>query len=231
MAHAARILLINNHPAPSPLETLHFTRRNCDLRVEADPARAVQHWYDLTPDVIVFDVDLPGVRLADLVARLREESVVPILVLSADLTEEFALRAFEAGVDECIPKTVTLQFLEARMKVWCRRIWSIPLNIVEPLRLGEVRLDPSERTFTLNRSEPVRLTHLETRLLYCLMGKPGRPFTVEELCRRIWGDNPAGNKETLKNTIYRLRQKIEPDSMQPRFIQTVPGGGYRFGSA
>lgn len=230
MAHAAKILLVNNHPTPSPLQILHSTKRICDLIVETDPVKAVHHWAEHTPDLIVFDVELPEGRLADLVARLRGESIVPIVLLTSNKTEEFALKVYKAGADECIHKPVSPDLLEARLKVWCRRTGTASLDLLEPLRIGDVQLIPSDRALILRGGSPIRLTPLEMRLMYCLMGKPGRAFTSDELCQRIWRDSPEGDRATLKNTVYRLRQKIETDPARPLYICTVPGVGYQFGS-
>jgi two-component system KDP operon response regulator KdpE len=229
MAHAARILLIDNQPTPSPLQSLHLAQRSCHLSVESDPVKAVQHWAETAPDLVVFDVDLPEARLADLVGRLREESVVLIVLLTSNRSEEFALKVYQAGADECILKPVSSSILEARLKVWCRRAGTASLELLEPLRVGEVRLIPSERTLVLEDGSRTHLTHIEMRLMYCLMGRPGRAVTFDELCNRIWGNTAEVNKSTLKNAIYRLRQKIEADPARPRYVCTVAGIGYQFG--
>ena len=145
MAHVAKILLVNNHATPSPLQSLHSTKRICDLVVETDPVKAVHHWAEHTPDLIVFDVELPDPRFADLIARLRGESVVPIVLLISNKTEEFALKVYKAGADECIHKPVSPDLLEARLKVWCRRTGTASLDQLEPLKVGEVQLIPSDR--------------------------------------------------------------------------------------
>jgi DNA-binding response OmpR family regulator len=229
MAQAVRLLLISNQRTPSPLQTLAFAHRRCELTVDSDPEHAVAHWTEKTPDIIVFDVDLPGARLVSLVTAMREEAVIPILLLTPDRTEEFALAAYEAGVDECILKPVNLALLEARIKVWCRRVWTIPLDILEPITINGMKLVPADRTFSLPGAAPIRLTHLELRLMYCLMAKPGRPLTFEELGVRMWGSIPEANRAMLKNVVYRLRQKIEPDPSRPALVCTVARVGYRFG--
>ena len=229
MAHAARILLIDNLQTPSPLQSLHLAKQSCNLIVESDPVQAVRHWAEKTPDLVVFDVELPEARLVDLIGRLREESVVPIIVLTSSRSEEFTLNAYKAGADECIHKPVSSPILEARLKVWCRRSGTASLDLIEPLRVGEVRLIPSERALVLEAGSRIHLTHLEMRLMYCLMGRPGRAVSFDELCNRIWGDSAEVNMATLKNAIYRLRQKIEADPANPRYVCTVAGVGYQFG--
>jgi DNA-binding response OmpR family regulator len=229
MAHAARILLIDNHATPSPLQGLHMAQRSCHLSVESDPVKAVRHWAESAPDLVVFDVDLPEARLADLIRRLRDESVLPILVLAPSRKEDFILSVYAAGADEFIHTPISLAVLEARLKVWCRRSGTASLELLEPLRVGEVRLSPIERILALENGSRIRLTRLEMRLMYNLMGRPGRAVTLDELCNSIWGNPAEVNKATLKNAIYRLRQKIEADPARPRYVCTVAGVGYKFG--
>jgi DNA-binding response OmpR family regulator len=93
--------------------------------------------------------------------------------------------------------------------------------------VGDIHFVPAERTLILEGKSPVRMTNLELRLMYYLMSHAGRTVTAEELCQRVWGSDREANKSTLKNVVYRLRLKLEPDPTQPHYIRTV-AGGYQF---
>jgi two-component system OmpR family response regulator len=93
--------------------------------------------------------------------------------------------------------------------------------------VGDIHFIPEERTLILDGQPPIRMTNLELRLMYYLMSHAGRTVTAEELFQRIWGSDREPNKATLKNAVYRLRLKLEPDPANPHYIRTV-AGGYQF---
>jgi DNA-binding response OmpR family regulator len=137
------------------------------------------------------------------------------------------LEAYEAGIDEYILKPIEPSLLHAKVKAWLRRTWSIPVGMLDALKVGDIRFLPGERTLILDGKPPIRMTNLELRLMFYLMSHAGRTITAEELCQRVWGTDREVNKATLKNVIYRLRLKLEPDPTNPHYIRTV-GGGYQF---
>jgi two-component system response regulator MtrA len=98
---------------------------------------------------------------------------------------------------------------------------------LDPLKVGKVNLVPSDRTVVIETGTPIRLTNLEMRLLYILMGRPGRTITAEELIQKVWGYSEEADNTVLKNVIYRLRRKIEVDPANPVVIQTISGVGYK----
>jgi DNA-binding response OmpR family regulator len=115
MAHAAKILLIHNQSPPSLMEKLHMTRSSCEIVMKTDPVLAVQNWAESAPDLVVFDVDLPEARLTDLIRRLRDESVLPILVLAPSRNEDFILSVYAAGADDS-SHPISLALLECEGK-------------------------------------------------------------------------------------------------------------------
>jgi DNA-binding response OmpR family regulator len=138
------------------------------------------------------------------------------------------LEAYEAGVDDYILKPIEPSLLYAKIKAWLRRTWSIPIGMLDALKVGDIRFLPAERTLLLNGQPPIRMTNLELRLMYYLMSHAGRTITAEELCQRVWGTDRDVSKTTLKNVVYRLRLKLEPDPTHPQYIRTVSGVGYQF---
>ena len=177
--------------------------------------------------MVVFDLD-PDSLAIELTTKLREEAVLPILLLTSLPSDQFMLEAYQAGVDECILKPIHPSLFHGKLKAWLRRSWGVPVDMLDSLTVGSFHLVPSNRALVLDNSGPIHLTNLELLLLYYLMGRPGHTVTTEELCQRVWGHSAEGNVATLKNVVYRLRRKIEADPAHPHYVQTVAGVGYQF---
>ena len=228
MALATKILLVSSTQATLPLWAFNFMQQRLQVVLETQPAKAFQRWSEETPDIVIFDLD-PAESLAiDLVRELREQAVIPILPLSSNRTDKFMLETYQAGVDECIPKPIHPSLFQAKIRAWLRHSWSIPVDMLDSLAVGDVRFIPADRTIAFDDRDPIHLTNLELRLMFYLMSRPGRTVTAEELCQRMWGNYGEGNKTTLKNVVYRLRHKIEADPANPHYIRTVAGTGYQF---
>ncbi|MCZ7674434.1 MAG: winged helix-turn-helix domain-containing protein [Chloroflexi bacterium] len=105
---------------------------------------------------------------------------------------------------------------------------NVPTFVLPRLNVEEVKLEPDARTVTVLGQEPCRLTQLEFRLLYVLMVNREQVVPVDVIVERVWGYTGQGSRELVRGLISRLRRKIEPDSAMPRFIENVPGLGYRF---
>lgn len=224
-----KVMVISNLPATGPLWVMSLQHQlQLQVVLESDPANVINRWAAEIPDLILFDLNLPAAALIELVRRLREETAMPILVLTGQPSEEFHVALYQAGADEIILKPLGASLFHANVNVWLRRSGSVPTDVLNPLRVGNLRLHPAERLFILENGRPVRLTSLELQLLYCLMSQPGRAVSTEALIQRIWGVHAAGDTAALKNLIYRLRQKIEKDPGEPKIIQTAAGVGYRF---
>ena len=202
-------------------------QQKIDVVLEHNPSQALERWAKEIPDLILIDINLPTVRVIHLVKQLRNETVIPILVLTRDMNEDDILDTYEVGADECIVKPINPSLFIAKVKAWLRHSWSMPFETLEPLTVGRVKLHPSERTVQIGGYQPVKLTNLEMRVVLSLMTKAGRTLSSDELIQQIWGYTAEGDRSTLKNLVYRLRRKIEDDPAQPQIIQTVGNAGYR----
>lgn len=227
MALIPKILVVSDLQTTSPLWAFNLTQQRWDITLEPHPAKAIERWAELLPDLIVCDINSESVSL-ELITKLREEAVLPILLLTANHAETFILDAYEAGVDDCILKPIEPMLLEAKLKAWLRRSSNVPVEVLANVRVDDLQLIPSDRSLILDDQAPIHLTNLELRLLYYLMGRPGRTLTTEELCHHVWSHHSAGDPTTLKNLVYRLRRKIEADPAHPHYVHTVAGVGYRF---
>lgn len=229
MALIPKILIVGNVEANSPLWAFNFTQQRLSLVRETNPANTLQRWTESLPDLIILDIDSESEEFAiELITTLRNEAVLPILLLTSLRDEKFLLETYKAGVDECILKPISPSLFHAKVKVWLRHSWNIPLDTLDALRLGKFHLIPANRVLEVEGSDAIHLTNLELHLLYGLMGRPGQTVSTEELCQRVWRHAGEGDAATLKSLIYRLRQKIEADPANPRYILTVVGVGYQF---
>lgn len=178
------------------------------------------------PDLIVLDLMLPGVDGLDICRRLRQESGVPIIMLTARVEESDRIVGLELGADDYVTKPFSPRELVARVRATLRRA-SGEVGPATMIRVGEVELDTASLVATV-AGEPVDLTPTEFQLLATLVRQPGRIFSREQLLEAVHGMAFDGFDRSIDSHIKNLRRKIEPDPRQPRYIQTVYGVGYRF---
>jgi DNA-binding response OmpR family regulator len=178
------------------------------------------------PDLIVLDLMLPGVDGLDVCRRLRQQSGVPIIMLTARVEEADRIVGLELGADDYVTKPFSPGELVARVRATLRRATG---QVGPPtiLRAGDVELDTASLTATVG-DQPVDLTPTEFQLLATLVRQPGRIFSREQLLEAVHGVAFDGYDRSVDSHIKNLRRKIESSPRQPRYIQTVYGMGYRF---
>jgi len=177
------------------------------------------------PDAIIVDADLPGIDGITLCGIIRKRSPVPIIVLAAGAGEHQRIRALDMGADLCLLKPVSLAELDARIRSLLREHDRVVLP--QQLVVGDLRLDTHQRRAWLG-DQALRLTLKEFDLLAYLMRNRGVVLPREQLVKDVWGIPAARGGQTLEVHICWLRQKVEPNPKQPRYIQTVRKIGYRF---
>ena len=222
-----RVLIVTSQKNNGSLWEASLRQEAMSVLIETDPGRALARFEIEAPDLLVLDVDFDEKGTLDFVRSLRYEMFIPILLLSGHCSDEFTLEAYKAGVDDFILKPVAALLFQAKVMVWMRRSWSAGPGLLNPMKVGQMQLLPSEKTIVVNDHPPVRLTNLEMRLLHNLMSRVGHTITVEELNQKIWGYSGEVDNKLIKNVVYRLRRKLEHDPAKPNIIQTVPGVGYR----
>ena len=223
-----KLLLISDQGSTLPLWTSNLLQEHWQIVQELQLSNSFQRWIDEAPDMIVLDLQTPEALELGFLYELREQAVIPILLLSFNPSQQSILKALEAGVDDYIIMPAHPQIVQLKLKAWLRRSWTIPIEMLESLRVGDVRFLPGERAIAFGEHQTIRLTNLELRLMYYLISRAGRTVTAEVLCQRVWGPTGEGKKTTLKNVVYRLRLKIEADPARPDYIRTVSGVGYQF---
>ncbi|MEN9324325.1 MAG: hypothetical protein RL414_79 [Actinomycetota bacterium] len=180
-----------------------------------------------TPDLVLLDVMLPGIDGIEVCRRIRAESMVPIVMLTAKGDTHDVVLGLEAGADDYMVKPFNPSELVARLKVRLRRSVS---EISTSLRIGDLAIDQVAHTIARD-GKSIPLTRLEFDLLVALAKEPGRVFTREALLSEVWGYQHATDTRLVNVHIQRLRSKIERDADNPELILTVRGVGYKAGSA
>jgi two-component system alkaline phosphatase synthesis response regulator PhoP len=178
------------------------------------------------PDLIVLDLSLPGVDGLDVCRALRRESDVPIIMLTARVEETDRLIGLELGADDYITKPFSPRELVARVRAVLRRVRG---GVHQPglVRAGDLEIDLHGHRVTRAR-EAIRLTRTEFNLLATLAQHPGQTFTRAQLLDRLHGVAYDGFDRSIDAHIKNLRRKLEPDPLEPRYVLTVYGIGYKF---
>jgi two-component system KDP operon response regulator KdpE len=222
-----KILVVSNLQAAASF-WFSFPRSHWDIVLESRLTSITQRLSETTPDLLVIEIDNAEFAGLDLIRKVRGEAVIPILLITSIISNDFLMEAYDVGVDDCILKPINPYLLFAKFKAWLRHSRSIPVGLLDPLIVSNIELIPTERTVVINSGEPIHLTNLEFRLLHFLLSRRIHVMTTEELCQRVWIDRDGGDAEALKNVIYRLRRKIEADPHFPQYLRTVAGIGYEF---
>jgi two-component system KDP operon response regulator KdpE len=183
------------------------------------------------PDLVVLDATSKEIDFLRLVAGVRSDSAVPILLASPQSDEEYVLRALDQGVDDFLAKPFNPRMLAARARTLLRRSQSMPFSAMGPVTVEGLTLDPEAHVLLTPEGASVRLTNMEFRLLYLLMKNPDRVIPTETIVERVWGYGGKGEVTLVKNLVSRVRRKVEPDPAHPRYVTTIPGIGYVFSSS
>jgi two-component system KDP operon response regulator KdpE len=177
------------------------------------------------PDLVIVDLGLPDRDGLSLIREIRGYSPLPILVLSARTMEADKIAALDAGADDYVAKPFSTPEMLARVRAALRRN-ARGSDQLPVLRLGPVTLDLTRRE-AQNAEGVLHLTPLEFRVLDCLARDAGMIVTQAQLIREVWGPDRLGDSRGLRSYIKMLRQKLEPDPRQPRYLITEAGIGYR----
>ena len=190
-----------------------------------DGGRALADFARLKPALVVLDLGLPGLDGLEFMRRIRRDSDVPILIVTARTSESDKLLGLEIGADDYVTKPFSMAELVARVRALLRRSSGAVTERV--LELEGLRIDPGRRTVERD-GQPVPLTTLEFDLLYFLASRPGRVFSREALMDHVWGSDRVVDDRSIDSLVSRVRRKLEADPSKPRYLQTVWGAGYRF---
>jgi two-component system KDP operon response regulator KdpE len=177
------------------------------------------------PEVVLLDLGLPDIDGLEVIHRLREWSTVPIIVVSVRGQETEKIEALDSGADDYVTKPFGMGELLARLRAALRHRWQTEID-APVWHTSGLTVDLVKRVVTVDGRE-VRLTPKEYDLLRVLVTHAGKVITHQHLLREVWGPGSVHETHYLRVYIGQLRQKLEPDPAQPRYILTEPGVGYR----
>jgi two-component system KDP operon response regulator KdpE len=177
------------------------------------------------PDLIILDVNMPGISGIETCAEIRTSSDVPIIMLTIRNSERDKVQALDAGADDFVVKPFGVQELMARIRAALRR--SAPGDTAPPFLTDDLQID-FEKRVVMVKNNPVRLTPKEFELLRHLVANQGKTLGHRRLLQAVWGPDYGEETEYLRVFINQLRKKIEPDPRKPRYIHTEPWVGYKF---
>ena len=193
-----------------------------------DGGEALEKAKENTYDVILLDLMLPVMNGMDVCRQIREFSDVPIIMLTAKGEDMDKILGLEYGADDYITKPFNILEVKARIKAILRRTRAAKKNVEENVIVnGDVRLDKDNRRVQICGRE-INLTGKEFELLEFLVANPGKVYGRAKLLQLIWGKDYPGDERTVDVHVRRLREKIEPNPSEPRYVQTKWGVGYYY---
>jgi two-component system KDP operon response regulator KdpE len=227
MTTKPRILLVDDEPAIQRALGPLLRSRGYDVRLAATGADALAGVTAEPPDLVVLDLGLPDLDGTEVCRRIRAQSAVPIIVLSAREGEADKVAALDLGADDYVTKPFGPEELLARIRVALRRAGSGSVPDTGTLLAGDLLIDFDRRRVVRDDVE-IRLTPKEFELLTLLARNHDRVLTHRAILKAIWGGNAVEQPEHLWTLVAQLRKKIEPDPSNPRYLLSEPWVGYRF---
>ncbi len=221
----SRVLIVDDDPGIGEVVELFLRAEGFDTRVATSGPEALIAFDEYHPNLVLLDLNLPGLDGISVCRTIRESSGTPIIMLTARTDTQDIIHGLEAGADDYVEKPFNEKVLVARIKACMRR--PVP-NSTDALLVGDVVIDL--RGHTVSRDgEPISLTPLEFELLHTLAARPTEVFSREALLEQVWGYQYKADTRLVNVHVQRLRSKIERDVDDPKIVLTVRGIGYRAG--
>lgn len=227
MTKAATILLVDDEVSIQRSVGALLRSRGYAVEVAGTGAEALRMIGASPPDLVVLDLGLPDIDGTEMCRRVRADSAIPVIVLSARGAESDKVDALEVGADDYVTKPFGPDELVARIRVALRRLAASDGAQTGRIQVGDLTID-FDRHRVLRRDEEIRLTPKEFGLLSLLGQNPDRVLTHRAILKAVWGAHAANEPEHLWVLMGQLRKKIEPDPSKPRYLVSEPWVGYRF---
>ena len=193
-----------------------------------DGAQALEMVRKNDVQLVLMDLMMPVMDGITATARLREESNIPVIMLTAKSEDTDKVLGLGIGADDYVTKPFNPVELIARVKSQVRRYTRLGGQVAaSAVTIGGVSINDEEKIVTLD-GEPVSLTPIEYSILHTLMSQPGKVFSSAEIYRAVWNDAALGAEKTVAVHIRHLREKIEINPSEPRYIKMIWGQGYKF---
>lgn len=222
---AATILVVDDEPQIRRVLRSTLTSQGYVITEAKTGEEAVESAGKTKPDLVLLDVNMPGMGGIEACREIRRSSEAPIIVLTVRDAERDKVLALDAGADDYVVKPFGIEELLARIRAALRRY--APADAMPPFISKEMTLDFESRKLTVRGGE-VHLTPKEFDVLRLLIANQGKPLTHRRILQSVWGPDYGEETENLRVVINQLRKKIESDPAHPKIIRTEPWVGYRF---
>lgn len=222
-----RILVVEDEPSISDPLAYLLQREGYEVTVVDDGLEAVEEFDRNGADLVLLDLMLPGQPGTDVIRQIRQESQVPVIMLTAKDGEVDKVVGLELGADDYVTKPYSARELIARIRAVMRRNADAEELFPDTVSAGPVRMDVERHIVAVGGTD-ITMPLKEFDLLEMLLRNSGRVMTRGQLIDRVWGPGYVGDTKTLDVHIKRLRSKIEPDPSSPKYLMTVRGLGYKF---
>jgi two-component system, OmpR family, KDP operon response regulator KdpE len=222
---SAKILIVDDEPQIRRVLRTTLTSQGYTVTEARTGEEAFEQVRNERPDLILLDVNMPGISGLEACREIRASSDIPIIMLTVRGTEHDKVQALDAGADDYVVKPFGSEELMARIRAGLRR--AATTENFPPFVSHDLKIDFEKRSI-LVKGEAVRLTPKEFDLLRHLVANQGKALGHRRLLQAVWGPDYGEETEYLRVFINQLRKKIEPDPKKPRYIHTEPWVGYRF---
>jgi DNA-binding response OmpR family regulator len=226
MPSKANILVVDDEPHVLKLVKANLESSGYRVLTAGDGAQAVEIVEQEMPDLVILDLMLPKMDGYAVCRRIREFSNVPVIMLTARSAQVDLVHGYEVGADDYLTKPFSVTELLMRVQAVLRRSkWPEEIMTRQHFEAGPIEIDFAQHRVTLD-GEAVKLTPTEYRLLSYLASNANRVILHRELLRNVWGPEYGEETEYLRVYMRYLRQKLEPEPSEPRYLLTQPGAGY-----
>ena len=224
---AGKILVVDDDPQIRRVMRATLSGHHYEVLEARNGEEALERFREEMPDLVLLDMNMPGMDGLETCRLLRNGSEAPILILSVRNTERDKVAALDAGADDYVSKPFGMEELLARIRAAMRRAPASPEGGPHSISSGDLLVDFDTRRVRVKGRE-VRLTPKEFELLRYLVAHAGRPVPHREMLQAVWGPDYGDETEYLRVFINQLRKKVEPDPAKPQYVLTEPWVGYRF---
>jgi two-component system KDP operon response regulator KdpE len=223
----ARVLVVDDEIEIVRALQRSLTGHGYEVLVAGKGEQALEIIEQSSPDLMVLDLGLPGMSGLEVCQRVREQSDLPIIVISVKNKERDKVMALDLGADDYISKPFGINEVLARIRVALRHAERMMPRTEPIMAIGPLQIDFAQKLVTVNGQE-IKLTPTEYDLLKVFVVNSGKIMTQQMLLTQVWGTSHDAKAHYLHVYIGQLRRKIEPDPAHPRFLITISGVGYRF---
>ena len=225
----SRVLIVEDEEAIAEIEKDYLELSGFTVEIENNGTAGLKRALSEEFDMFILDLMLPGTDGFEICKKIREEKNTPILMVSAKKDDIDKIRGLGLGADDYITKPLNPVEVTARVRSQLRRYMQLGSRAAAPARyvIGGVELDDSSKEVTLD-GEPISLTPIEYDILKLLMESPGKVYSPKEIYRQVWKEAPLGSDNTVAVHIRHIREKIEINPKEPRYLKVVWGVGYKF---